>query len=118
MRYLLFAVLGMLLACACDGGSSNEPPWGFGNAGPVVDFSAGCGDREIWCADDDDITWYYDEKDIPKSICAWDCAIYTGNEKVVSFYNVEGPAAYMVSFKQKADGCWELDTINKTKPRC
>lgn len=116
MRYILLSMLVLLLITSCDGG--NEPPWGFGNSGPVVDFSAGCGEREVWCAHDDDIGFYYDKTNVPTATCGWDCGIYTGDEKVQGSYPAEGPASYMVVFKQKADGCWEVDNIYRSKPQC
>ena len=116
MRFLLFAVLTVSLTGACDGGTSNQPPFGFGNSGPVVDFSAGCGEREIWCADDDDIKWTTSEKGIPEAICAWDCAIYTGDEKVTNLHGADGPAPFIVVFRMNQQGCWEVDRIFRYIP--
>ena len=116
IKYLLFSVLGMLLGSGCDGGSSSEPPFGFGNSGPVVNFSAGCGEQNIWCADDDDIKWTTSDEGIPEAICAWDCAIYTGKEKVTNLHGAGGPAPYIVVFRMNPQGCWELLKISRLIP--
>lgn len=111
MRYLLLAILGMLLNSSCDGGAT------YGSSGPVVEFSVDC-ENGIQCAGDTPYGIPGDEPGVTHRMCRWDCAIYTGKEKVSNSYVPEGPAFYMVTFRPTVEGCWELDEISRMKPNC
>ena len=111
MRYLLLAVLGMLLISGCDVGAT------YGSSGSVVGFSVDC-ENGIQCAGDTPYSIPGDDPGVIHMMCRWDCAIYTGKEKVTNRYGPEGPAFYMVTFRPNAEGCWELLDIWRSKPNC
>ena len=116
MRYQLFALLGLLLINSCDSGGSNLAS--AGGAGPLVQFSTGCGNKQIRCPGGETIWFEPPRGGAPaQAQCRWRCATYTGQVDYDA-YRSDGPASYIIVFERDADGCWEFKDISRGHPSC
>ena len=110
-RYILAALCFIFLP-GCDTG-------GFlGGGGQVVTYSVGCGDRGVSCPGGDINYNPKTDDDYPTIYCSWRCAVYHGEVDYDSYREEGYEGGYILKFRQKADGCWETESVIRGFPDC
>ena len=108
MRYLLLALLVLLLASGCDSGGSS------GGSGKLVQFSFVCKAQTPDCSGADHLMKRTFGETIEMK-CTWDCATNNTGYVDTDPQKKSDPAQYIFTFRKVGNGCLEIHDVAQNK---